>query len=221
MVREIPSSFFQAKPRLGHGRQGVVYDLGDGKCLKVYQPDHASCAELEFHNMEMLLAADIRVPTPYELVTVVRDGPLLVPREQFGGGYVLKDLPEIERVSGLVREHIVGKPYGSFRPTLENFCALLAYVEHAKERGFAFSDGAPANFLLTASSASCIDCAGIVSDKMYQQHSDPSRRFKEAAVVYRNALLNHLRDDLITERICDALDVEDLYSRAGLFLRYS
>ncbi len=221
MVREILSSSFQALPRLGHGRQGVVYDLGDGKCLKVYQPDHASCAELEFRNMEMLLAADVRAPIPYELVTVVRDGPLVVPREQFGGGYVLKDLPEIERVPGLVREHLVGKPYGSFRPTLENFCALLAYVEHANERGFAFSDGAPENFLFTGTSASCIDCAGIVSETMYQQHSNPSQRFKQAALVYKNALLNHLRDDLITERICDALAVEDLYSRAGLLVRYS
>lgn len=221
MLRKIPSSSFQSLPRLGHGREGVVYDLGDGKCLKVYQPDYAHVAKDEFHNFEILLAAKIRVPVPYERVTIVCDGPLLVPREQFGGRYVLKDLPDLQQIPGLIRDCVPGRPYASFRPCLEDLCALLAYLEDAKEKGFIFSDGAPENFVRDGPFVSCIDCSGVVSEEMYQQHTNPTQRFKEAALVYRNAVLHALREDLITKQICNALDINTLYSHAGLLVRSS
>ena len=191
---------------IGHGREGLVLKLTATDCIKIYSPERAFKAKVEFENYQRLKQAGFLVPQPQDLVEIyIGNRTVKLPGKCEFRGIGLYNF-QVESVPAIIKEFLLGIPYGRKKPNISEIKSLLDYLYQLQKNGFTFSDGIAPDFIATKIGAGLVDCSSL----MNRQESIINYRhtFEEASSSYTRRILTDFSEELEANQLHFGFDLK-------------
>lgn len=180
---------------VGHGREGLVLQLDERRCIKVYSPDRMYMAEREFENYKQLKNAGFLVPKVDEFIKVHIGGKKVkLPGKCEFRGIGLYQFEGVESVPGIVKEFFPGVPYGRKKPNTKEIRDLINYLGKLHVEGLTFDDGIASDFISSDRGTALIDCSTLMDRTQCEQKYHAG--FNYASPAYQRRILSDFTGEL-------------------------